>query len=483
MANQNEINQNFPLVVRTLTPLHIGGPQEKHLLQGLDFVKDHGVVYLLDYDKIFNLIPPDSITEYLSGIRKGGIAECLSQNRIKLKDVSYRTIENMKLEGDIKTFVKNPVHNKPYIPGSSLKGALRSVVLGSLVPKNSNLGNTIMQSQILGKFETDIFRHIKLSDGGANTLEYFTAKIFNLYITQHDNKWVGGWKHGRENTNKNFNPDGFVSSYECIPGGIDIPINLKITNIDGSFWKNILAKKMVNTNHDKVLTTTPWKDLCIRINQHTTVYVNKEIAFLEKYKVLETPIILEIYKKILDLIPENNAYALLRMAHGSGFHSITGDWQFQDFDKTGFKNGKKKIKSRKFIFRNEKGGLKLMPMGFIILGNIADIPDIDPIFKYSFPTEMHNSEAAKSLTPEIKKIEAVFHKGNIKQNTELDAVVVQSGKPNQLDVFLNEPDKITLPLNGYAAERPVGEIMRVSVIEMDRQSGKPKRIKFITIKR
>jgi CRISPR type III-A-associated RAMP protein Csm5 len=179
MTNLNEINQHYPLVIRTITPLHIGGPQEKHLIQGLDFIEEKGAVYLLDYTKIFELVQPHIISEYLSGARNGGVLSGLKQQGINLKDVSFRVIPNIQVVGDIKTFVKNPIQNKPYIPGSSLKGAIRSIVLGALVPKDKSFkDNRAMEIEILGKFETDIFRHIKFSDGQADRLEYFTAKIF-----------------------------------------------------------------------------------------------------------------------------------------------------------------------------------------------------------------------------------------------------------------------------------------------------------------
>lgn len=483
MTNLNEINQHYPLVIRTITPLHIGGPQEKHLIQGLDFIEEKGAVYLLDYIKIFELVQPHIISEYLSGARNGGVLSGLKQQGINLKDVSFRVIPNVQVVGDIKTFVKNPIQNKPYIPGSSLKGAIRSIVLGALVPKDKSFkDNRAMEIEILGKFETDIFRHIKFSDGQADRLEYFTAKIFNLHSIS-ENKWLGGWKHGSNNTNNHFRRDGFVSSFECIPGGVDIVLDLKITKVNSNFWKNILNKKMVNDNYKKVLTENPWKDLCSLINTHTRKYINKELAFLDKYPVRETPQITEMYQKILALIPEDSAYAVFRMAHGSGYHSITGDWQFADFDKTGYKNNKKLYKSRKFIFNEGQNGLQFLTMGFLIMGSAANIPEIELAFKEYSDTMPVISLGTDITIPEDKKVEPTFYTGKIKTDIQLDAVVVQTGKPNLLEVYLNEPNKVQLPLLGYASERPIGEIMRVTVLEMDKSTGNPKRIKFFSYKK
>jgi hypothetical protein len=240
---------------------------------------------------------------------------------------------------------------------------------------------------------------------------------------------------------------------------------------------------MVNDNYKKVLTENPWKDLCSLINIHTKKYINKELAFLGKYPVRETPQIIEMYQKVLALIPEDSAYAVFRMAHGSGYHSITGDWQFADFDKTGYKNNKKLYKSRKFIFNEGQNGLQFLTMGFVIMGSAASIPEIELGFK-EYGDAMPVISLGTDITiPEDKKVEPTFYTGKIKTDIQLDAVVVQTGKPNLLEVYLNEPNKVQLPLLGYASERPIGEIMRITVLEMDKSTGNPKRIKFFSYKK
>jgi len=68
---------------------------------------------------------------------------------------------------------------------------------------------------------------------------------------------------------------------------------------------------------------------------------------------------------------------LLRLGAGSGFHAMTGDWQFDDHTETGYhqggrNHGKKKYKSRKLAFewdetRGNEGEYVFYPMGFIEL--------------------------------------------------------------------------------------------------------------------
>ena len=72
------------------------------------------------------------------------------------------------------------------------------------------------------------------------------------------------------------------------------------------------------------------------------------------------------------MIPADGSSCLLKMSAGVGFHSITGDWQFNDYDETGqwtdFRNaGKKKYKSRKIVEYNHR----LQLMGFVRLRTLT----------------------------------------------------------------------------------------------------------------
>ncbi len=66
-------------------------------------------------------------------------------------------------------------------------------------------------------------------------------------------------------------------------------------------------------------------------------------------------------------------HPILRIGAGSGFHAMTGDWQFENHIETGVhrggrNDGKKKYKSRKFAFEfneslGENGEYVFLPYG------------------------------------------------------------------------------------------------------------------------
>jgi hypothetical protein len=114
-------------------------------------------------------------------------------------------------------------------------------------------------------------------------------------------------------------------------------------------------------------------DLFKVINNHTKEYLKKEKAFFEEYSADKTNLIVDSINNLLNLIPSDNSYCILKMSAGSGFHSITGDWQFEDYSRTGVwdfgrNQGKQKYKSRKIAVYGELFDL----MGFVKLTAISE---------------------------------------------------------------------------------------------------------------
>jgi len=489
------LNLDFDFTMRVITPLHIGGMQEKHLVEGLDYVQEKARIFFLDLGKLCESISPQEVSEYLAGIRQGGIGKCLQINRINLSSVASRELSGITVEKEIKAFVKDGLYGKPYIPGSSVKGAIRSIIFGSLNESGKNKVNgKDLEKKLLGNFSSDVFRHIKIGDGAADAITYMNAKVFNLLADQDSNNWKGGWKHElRYGGSRSFNSSGFVFTYECLCPNQSVSLPLRITRPQSAYTNNLknwskketekgLKGNPLRPSFDQIMTDNPQETLFAIINSKTTAYLDREIQFFQQYPVSETDIIVQELNRIRALIPTDNKYCLFRMSHGSGFHSISGDWQYEDHDKTGLwrggrHKGKKKYKSRKFIFTQEGRGYHFAPMGFVMWGLSTDLPETGQV--------VNAAEPVVNITPEAPKPVAVpeFFKGTIKLNSsELDAAVVESGSPNILEVYLTGEETIKLPLINYASPRPTGTIIKVRVTEIDKSTGKPKRISFIKFK-
>lgn len=482
----NTINKDYRLRLRVLTPLHVGGMQEKHLLAGADFVYQNRRVHRLDEAKLLTKVNPYELAECLLQPSNQNLENFLRRQGIRLADVTLGEPLPIEIEpqNEIKAFVRSGSDGKPYVPGSSLKGALRSVVFGAL-----NTSKKSSETSLLGGFDNSIFRHIKVGDAFFDRLELYPAKTFNLQgRTPH---WRGGWRHGNKTTSE-FSPNGSVFVYECLPPGTTGELTLRILDAQSQLYKKLqewsgkeLEKKRKNgkgnpmpRDFKKIIgNTDPLGWLFQTINERTRRFLAKEIAFFKKYKIAETDAILQPLVQMqqwLDEIPDTDA-CILRMAHGSGFHSITGDWKYDEYtnDNDTWQNGKKRYKSRKLLFRGDA----FFPMGFVLLAR----PEADTA---AFKMATHAAISVETTAEPVPPPAATFYTGKIRENdTLLDAIVTQSGKPNQVEVYLHEPETISLPLIRYNHPLKVGTIIQVRIIRMDKRTGKPLEIRFKNFKK
>ena len=133
------------------------------------------------------------------------------------------------------------------------------------------------------------------------------------------------------------------------------------------------------------------------INSVTKAYLLKEKKFFETYPVERSDEIVDNIDHLISLIPDNGSSCLLKMSAGVGFHSITGDWIYPDYDdtdywQTGKDAGKKKYKSRKI---SEYNGL-LQFMGFVRLRRLP-IEELESISQTL--DKEHHDIAEKVLNP------------------------------------------------------------------------------------
>jgi CRISPR/Cas system CSM-associated protein Csm5 (group 7 of RAMP superfamily) len=347
--------------LRIVTPVHIGGAQEKHLQRGLDYIDTTDGVYFLDEKK---LITKWGITQYSDAVAQGKLEElCRS---INLSEYSTKVIKNISGEigTDIKSNVKNTLSGKPIIPGSSLKGSLRSVfynfIVGNQPPKKEDL--------VFGKISEDIFRYMIVNDVEFNGSTYINTKTFNLRNDR--GQFAGGWKHElRGNTNNQFNSKGFTFPHEVINtediSDFSIVINIQALGLA------ISTQKVKYNDHFGKIFKGSESDIYGLLQNYMSKYLQNEIDFFTKYETDQSGLIIEELNRLLEL---NKQAPLVRLGLGSGFHAMTGDTLHDDHDidgigsrNRGLNNEIDSAKSRKIAFKGSGQNLELFPMGFVQL--------------------------------------------------------------------------------------------------------------------
>lgn len=138
--------KTYKIKLTTLSPVFIGGG-ENCCLNKTQYVFNpiEKKVYIIDEKKWANfLIEKDLIQKFSKYIidkgTRANIYQWIKDTKINInyKSFSKYSIEATDLKNDIHGFIKNHESN-PYIPGSSIKGAIRTAILFKKIKDNKNV--------------------------------------------------------------------------------------------------------------------------------------------------------------------------------------------------------------------------------------------------------------------------------------------------------------------------------------------------------
>lgn len=346
------INTKYTVTLKVLTPLFIGQGIEKDWVKGIDYIDQDNTLYHLDLSKMrkegidMNQLSLLFIKQDTEGVRKliGDKLAAVSDFQLSLPCTS---------SNPIRTFFRNQYTQCPTIPGSSLKGAIRSILFA-----NMRGSEETRNEAVFGKLKNggDFMRFIRVGDFAfpeTGSTHLTNTKIYNLHRDKNDQTWLGGWKHEKNSTNKEFKDKGFNTICECISNDstaigsillsptlfnalLKYNTELEQKYKDGKVDQKYYERNRIDIPHEdakKRLLEEDIKDLCDIINRHTMNYLTKELAFFEKFiDGTHADTIKEAIDTLLHMFASLQPNeCILKLGAGSGFHSITGDWQFDDF--------------------------------------------------------------------------------------------------------------------------------------------------------
>ncbi len=388
-------DKKYPIELAVITPVSVGAGNENEWMRGIDYVQKNGKVYVLDIKKAAEQgVDIDRLTSLFLKYDERGICDLLgnqleSVSRLVFKSPAYTT-------NSIKAFLRTQLYGKPLIAGSSLKGSARSSLFNYLRKKETT------NEEVFGNMKdgTDLMRFIRIADIEMPSTILVNTKLFNL--RKDGSEWGGGWKHSMSETSAQYSPNGFNTLYECVePGSKGLG---SIILAGGAFELMFKNKDRVvsHAQEKKELLNGDIRSLFHAINLVTKDYLCKERAFFESYPAERSEELIDNIDYLLNLIPTDDSSCLMKMSAGVGFHSITGDWQFDDYTQTGVwtegrNAGKKKYKSRKTA--EFKGHLQLM--GFVQLRVVSN----EDVSRYEQSLESEHTSIIESIVAPARRRE------------------------------------------------------------------------------
>jgi len=308
--------------IRTLTPVHIGNGTE---LQGnfeyLYFQKEKKVA-VIDAEKVLEILGEENLSQWISCIDNNQpLLPVIEKRKTDLKaiDVADRIISlQYETSKPIREHIQGG-NNTVLIPGSSLKGALRTAVFADRIINNQKLVQGEINLKNYKGFFTDehvsknvfgsdpnhdIFKLLQVGDAAFTQTEIFETNVLNLS--------GGNWRI----------KESLTQFVETIPAG-------EITTMRLNF-QDILLKRSGNNYFNENATMLQLSNLLPQVNAHTQRLVEDEFNFW-KEKISEHDVIANYTDQLERIVNiskncERNE-CILRIGWGSGFRSMTGDWQ------------------------------------------------------------------------------------------------------------------------------------------------------------
>jgi hypothetical protein len=387
-------NETHTLYVLTQTPVHIGGEQEKHLVEGMDYLMDGQRVWRLDDRKLANVLGLDTYVNALEGGRNE------LRNLLRQRKVNYATVATDlgELEGkakDIKMMVADGMNGLPYIPGSSFKGGLRSALFKAA-------GGSQRQADdraVYGQFDNSVMRFLGVSDLHFNHPGMLlNSKVFNP-VTQ-DGNWEGAWKFtfGSGKNKERFEVDEFTTGLQVIPSGELSPLRLNLKPEQLKVFQRATNKPVPRQAAALLKQEDIVNALFQNVYAHTDKYLRKELAYFENLGGHLVNLVVNAYHKLIEANQVERP--LLRLGFGSGFHAITGDFQYANhLEPLDRAEGRKLRKSRRlgFDYDETADDYVFHPLGFVQLLRPDDAaPYLEKLRK---TPEHHTQKQATTSSP------------------------------------------------------------------------------------
>lgn len=318
--------------IETISQVHIGNGV--FLQEGNDFIVEDNNIDILSLDKLGSVIGTDEtiIRQWLDAINNGESGTFI-MNRVKDTPYTEYTKRRISCSLDItqQSTLKEQIHDglgRPYIPGSSIKGAFRTAVMSTFANEDiekrlnkedlQNWKKVIfgMENELL-HFDTgerkknspcaDIFRYLSIGD------TYFDKGVEN--VVRQVNLNITGQKTLLDNKKQQL--------VETIRKGVCSQCRLKIA--DDFYQKTGICDL---------------QDFFELINNHTYQLICDEIEFWDKGEgadYIGQDSYLDQLDGILDVIDACKANeCVLRIGHASGWRFITGAW-LEKIDKVYFR--------------------------------------------------------------------------------------------------------------------------------------------------
>ena len=314
--------ETIKLAVEIVTPVHVGSGEELH--RELDYIEHREQIFVVDQNRTFNAIASGSAA--LDTLQQ---ANPELSDSVRLAGAYYGyPLPNLRQSPTIpekfRACIKDAMQ-RPYLPGSSVKGAIRTALLATwLRSKPDEAAEHLPRWKNISKYvfgddpNKDLLRAFHVGDANFPVGDLRLADIRWLNIIGNNNKTNAKWRNMSNRGNENRWEDATGIYVEALAPTATAAMILQWDRFllsDPSRWQA--------PHNSRELLPKNFAGLSARLNTHARYILEEEIAFFGRYN---QQLIVEQCRTLLQDIRHTDNAAFLRVAWGSGWRGITGDW-------------------------------------------------------------------------------------------------------------------------------------------------------------
>jgi CRISPR type III-A-associated RAMP protein Csm5 len=308
--------------IETLTPLHVG---DGNILKTWDIIASGSSVSIYDIGEVIEVAQnnPKALEQF--GQENSSLGKFLKDNRLKVKPAyslgavldkpqpnpktNFKPVQHISVS-ELRTSMKTGF-GKAYIPGSSIKGAIRTALWVSIdrsgLPEVSDRDFDSKVKRIQGQSaHNDFLKPLIVSDS-------MDVDVERLIVQEVKVKSLK------------------ISGPPALKQSIYVEAFPKQSRFSFKIGLNELSQAEMDIFKIKPCpSVTTWADMTKQINVHSKHLAEREQAFFTKHGMDDTA---EFYSGLLEkfaTLPEG--VFILRLSWGSGWKGMTGDWINDDND-------------------------------------------------------------------------------------------------------------------------------------------------------
>ena len=316
--------EKIALECEILSPIHVGSGEE---IPVYEYIIYDGMFFKIDLNKTISLLSQEELTEFNRLNDRGDynalraflknkydnhqfrekVTEFVIPVTREVEELYFEKINDIENQLLIKLNQRNPLSKQAIIPGSSIKGSIRTALLAMLeknYDKRIDGDASRIEGELLGALTKqgkinplkDPFKHLKINDVSLSNSHTYITTVKNCIKSEDDLVTI----------------DGIQMIYEVTQSVLSgYPIKFKLDLILSSEFKIFQDKRPINISSQTLI------EAC-------KSYFKERLEKIEAHYFASTPIQNEI-NKIYNAVDYNKGEFLLRVGRFSGKLSLTLD--------------------------------------------------------------------------------------------------------------------------------------------------------------